>query len=363
MSVAFFINLINYKKINTKRKILCYNTFIIARGENMTNLDLAIKFGGNEVVIFRKGYGVVAKCLTYIAVVENRKSFKVKAIGEQAFKMQNDNNVKVYQPIINSEVVDKKMAVALINELLSSILAEKFMLGKIRALVAVPSCVNYEQLINIEKVLNMCGVNKVEFVQNAVGVYSNLNIDSHEHIMVVDIGKHLTDIGVLNEYNFCFGRTYFLGGEECNKSIKTFISDNHNLNVDDIECENIKREIASLYENDKNKVDFVGQDDADKFVKDQIIADEVRLAITNVYEAIIKFVKDVVAMMPTDVAKEIYNNGVVFVGGGSSIPGLYEFAKKRLDFPVIVPESSQDATIIGVGKLLSGNRDFLKIKV
>ncbi|MCQ2556349.1 MAG: rod shape-determining protein, partial [Clostridia bacterium] len=106
----------------------------------MTNIDLAIKFGSNEIIIFRKGYGIVSKCSAFIAVTEKGKNFKVKDIGKQAEKMlkANAEGVKVYEPIKNSEIVDTKLAVALISELLNSIILDKFLLGRIKALVAIP---------------------------------------------------------------------------------------------------------------------------------------------------------------------------------------------------------------------------------
>lgn len=53
----------------------------------------------------------------------------------------------------------------------------------------------------------------------------------------------------------------------------------------------------------------------------------------------------------------------MFVGGASSIPGLYEYAKKKLDLPIIVPDDPSDCVINGVGKLMSSDKEFLKINV
>ena len=48
-------------------------------------------------------------------------------------------------------------------------------------------------------------------------------------------------------------------------------------------------------------------------------------------------------------------------GGSSKIAGLYEYAKQKLDIPIIVPENPEDAVILGAGKLLNAGNDFLKI--
>ena len=67
--------------------------------------------------------------------------------------------------------------------------------------------------------------------------------------------------------------------------------------------------------------------------------------------------------MPKDIIADIYNNGVMFVGGASKIAGLYEYAKQKLDLPVIVAEDPQDAVITGAGKLINSGNEFLKINL
>ncbi len=329
----------------------------------MFSINLAIKFGSNEIIIYRKGFGIIAKEPAYLAVIEHDNKLKVKATGKEAEKMflSKSSSVTVYEPIKNSEIINEKMAVILINEILKNVIPDKFLLTRLTALVAVPCALNQKQLTLLKRVLNEAGVTKAEFVQNSVCARTELDIDSHAHLMVVDIGKYITDISVLNEYNFDMGKMYFIGGEDMDKSITTFIADNHGLTVSDQTSEAIKNEVASLYERDFYKTEYIGIDDNDKFVKRDITANEVRLAVTNVYDKIINLIKENLNRLPKDIAKDIYTTGVLFVGGGSTIAGLYEYASKKLDVPVIVAENPADTVILGAGKLLNGNREFLKL--
>ena len=169
----------------------------------MFNIDIAIKFGGNEILVYRKGVGVVAKRTSHIAVYEGTN--KVKAFGRAAEKMitQPIKGVEVFQPIVNGEIVDEKHAALLFKKIVEGIW-HKTMFHKINALVAVPCALSEKQLILIKKVLKAAGISKVEFVQNAVCAFAALDVDPSDHIMVVDIGKNMTDISVLNEFNFRF---------------------------------------------------------------------------------------------------------------------------------------------------------------
>jgi len=331
----------------------------------MKNIDIAIKFGSNEIIIYRKGFGIVAKEPAYLAVDEDGKNLKVRAVGKQAEKLflSKSSSVDVYQPIVKSTIVNEKMATILVSEIIKNVITDRFMLKQLSALVAVPCALNVEQLKTLEKVLYASGIQKVTFVQNSVCARASLDIDSYSHIMVVDIGKYITDISVLNDYDFVKGRMYFLGGIDMDKSITTYISDNHGLEVSDLTSEAAKNEIASLYDRDLYRTEYIGIDENNKFVKHDITASEVKVAVVNIYDQIIKFALDTIEMLPKEISQDIYNNGVMFVGGASCIAGLYEYAKKKMDLPVIVQEYPADSVILGAGKLLSTDKSFVKINL
>lgn len=329
----------------------------------MFRIDLGLKFGSNEIIVFKKGSGIVAKEPAYLAVTKAGKSYKVHAIGKKAEKLFNikATNYQVFRPIENGEIVNEKMARLLLEKIIQNVVEDNNFAMFTYALVAVPSALNEQQLLLIKKVLHEAGINKVEFVFNSVCVQTSLGFDAQSHVMVVDIGKNVTDISILNEFNFSFGRMYFLGGEDMDKSIVTFVADNYGLKISELSAENIKNEVASLYNRDMYACDFVGTNENGNMVRAAITANDVRLAITNVYDAIFERVNEVLKNLPAELVKEIYSTGIVFVGGGSKIAGLYEYAKNKFDFPVIVADDPSNAVVVGLGKLLTADKEFLKI--
>lgn len=325
-------------------------------------IDLAIKFGSNEIIIYRKGIGIVASEPAFLAVEENGKKIKVKAVGKKAEQlfMSKSSSVTVYKPIVNSEIVNEKFATILISEILKEVIKDKFFLTSINAIVSVPCALNEQALYTLKKVLQSSGLNRITFVQNSVCAREYLDLPNESHIMVVDIGKYITDISVLNSTDFNFGRLYYFGGYDMDKSITTFIMDNHGLEVSDLTSEAIKNEVSSLYDRDTYKTEYIGIDSDNKFVKNEISASEVKVAIVNIYDKIFNFIKDVLKTLPREICADVYNNGVLFVGGASSISGMYEYAKKKLDLPILVLDNPTQAVVLGAGKLLS-KKDYIKI--
>lgn len=330
----------------------------------MFNIDLAIKFGSNEILVYSKGLGIVAKEPAFLAVIENGKKIKVQASGKQAEKLfhSKSSNVTVYQPIVNGEIENEKMATILISEILKQAITKNFLLKSVSAIVAVPCALKEEALKKLKHVLQECGISKPIFVPNAVCVRETLELEKNAHVMVVDIGKQITDISVVNGYDIAFGRMYYIGGETMDTSITTFIQDNHNLEVSDLTSEAVKNEVASLYERDLYTTEYIGIDENNKFIRKSITANEVRVAIQNVYDKIFELIEEVLKLQPKEIVAELYTNGVVFVGGGSKISGLYEYAKKKLDMPIIVPDEPTNTVVLGAGKLLN-RKDFVKIQL
>lgn len=330
-------------------------------------VELALKFGSHEIIIYRKGLGIIAKEPTYLAVTPVGKCLIVKAVGKQAEKLKegNNNNILVYQPIKNGEVVDEKLASILIRKILEQNIVDKFTLGRVSALVAVPCAMTVEQIAKLRKVLLASGIGKVTFVTNGVCVraYAD-NIDDFSNCAVVDVGKYMTDISILNKFTFHTGRDYFIGGADMDVAVQTYVSDNYGVEITLPVAEDIKFKIASLYENDMYSMEFVGENNERMSIKHSISANEVRVAIQGVYDEIFELLKKYLATLPKELSAEVYKNGVLLSGGSCKIQGLYEYASKKIDMPIHILDNPVDAVILGLAKLLDvPNKSLIKINL
>ena len=318
-------------------------------------IDLAIKFGSHEIIIYRKGIGIIAKEPAYLAVTPIGKRMKVKAVGSDAERLKKvkASNFLVYQPIVNSEITDEKLAVVLIRTILENKIIDKLSVNKISALVAVPCGMGIEQLIKLRKVLLSSGINQVNFVTNAVCVREyDETLDSYSNCCVVDIGKYTTDMSILSKLSFIKGRDYFIGGANMDEALKTYVQDNYELEITEKQAEDIKCKVASLYNNDLYSTEFEGITEDKVFSKQTITANEVRVAILSVYDKICDLVLAYIKDLPKELSAEVFSNGVIFSGGSANIYGLYEYAQKKLEMPIIMLDNPVDAVVLGCAKLL-----------
>lgn len=329
----------------------------------MSKIELAIKFGSNEIIVYRKGLGIIARQSSYIATARG-KTNKIYAYGDEAKRLYNLKSLQydLHEPIQGINIIDIALAQKLINNVIDSAIHES---GSISAIVAVPCALTERKLLELKLLLQNAGVGKIVFVQNAVCVRHNLNnIDESGEVMVVDMGKFLIDVSVLTKYSFVKGRNYLIGGAEMDDALATYVQDNYNVSISKDLAETVKDEVASMHANDMYTTTFTGVDENNEYKQITIRANEARVAIIGIYEKIFDLIEEVLDDLPSETLAEVRKNGIVFTGGVSSVHGLTEYATKRLNMPVQVVENPKDAVILGAGELLSlSKEDYPYIKL
>ncbi len=315
-------------------------------------IELAIKFGSNEIIIGRKGLGIIAREPSYVAI--NRNTKKVCAYGAEAKRLQQLKPLQyeLFEPIQGIEVKDSKLASKLVEYILNNAVMEN---GKIVALVAVPCALTEKKLLELKLILNHAGVSTVTFVQNSVCVRINLPNET-DNIMVVDMGKYLLDISVSSKHEFVMGRNYLIGGAEMDEALVTYIKDNFEVAISKELSEEIKNDIASLHDNDMYTCTFKGINEANEYVDVTMRAGEARVAIVGIYDKMFDLIEESLDSLHSNLLAEVKSKGIVFTGGVSSINGMVEYATKRLELPVYVVDNPKDAVILGAIKLLNLNK-------
>ncbi|MBQ3502109.1 MAG: rod shape-determining protein [Clostridia bacterium] len=328
----------------------------------MSKIELAIKFGSNEIIVYRKGFGIVARECSYLATTKGKT--KICAYGDEAKRICHLKPAQydLHQPIQGHDIINNLYAQKMLNHIIEKSVHEN---GLITAIVAVPCALTEQKLLELKLLLKNAGINKITFVQNAVCVRHNLpDVDESSEAMIVDMGKFLVDMSVLTRYNFVKGRNYLVGGAEMDEALATYVHDNYNVTISNSLAETIKDEVASMHANDMYTATFDGVDEEGNYKQITIRANEARVAILGVYEKIFKYIEEFLHELPNDTLAEVKKNGIIFTGGVSCIQGLVEYASKRLNIPTFVVENPKDAVILGAGKLLSLNKeDYQYIKL
>ena len=328
----------------------------------MSKIELAIKFGSDEIIVYRKGLGIISRVSSYVATVKNKS--RICEYGDEAKRLYNlkPNQYDLHQPIQGINIISMPYTQKLLKHIIDVSVYEN---GIISAIVAVPCALTEKKLLELKMILQKAGVGKITFVQNSVCVRNNLtNVDETDEVMIVDMGKFLVDMSVLTKYNFIKGRNYLIGGAEMDEALATYVEDNYNVKITTEQAQNIKDDIASMHSNDMYTTTFEGVYNQDEYKTITMRANEARVAIIGVYDKMFDLIEEFLDELPSETLAEVRKHGIVFTGGVSSVHGLVEYASKRLNIPTFVVDNPKDAVILGAGKLLSLNKeDYPYIKL
>ena len=80
---------------------------------------------------------------------------------------------------------------------------------------------------------------------------------------------------------------------------------------------------------------------------------EVREAIAEPLRHIVAAVKRTLEKTPPELAADIFNRGIVIVGGGALLQGLDELISSETEVPVFLADDPLSCVVVGTGKLLT----------
>lgn len=321
-------------------------------------VEIGLKLGSNEIVLTRKGQGIIARepCVVALKIIGFLPI--IKAVGNKAIELsKNDKNVVLYSPIQAGKITNIKYLSNLLKKMFSQyIVGNSF---RLIVTVSVPSGYDIETLILLEKELYQAGANKVKFVQNALCARACIsNLSDDDISMVVDIGKYITDIVVLNGKKIFSGRTYEIGGEDINKNIIDFVFDNFGLKIDNYVAEKLKIELSTLYKYDNNSISFYGINKDGKLQKANITSSSIQLTLKNTIDDILSLIDLYISNMPDETKKQIKRNGILFVGGVTNISGFLEYAKEKISYPIFTGEIGENVIANGLDKIVKSGANF-----
>jgi rod shape-determining protein MreB len=146
-----------------------------------------------------------------------------------------------------------------------------------------------------------------------------------------------------------------VGGEALDQAIMRYLRTYYGLQVGSRTAEQIKCAIGS--------VGAAAGEDAVFTVKGQDVVrgtpaaiemkpEEVAAALDEPLKAIVEVVRTAFLNTPAELAGDLFDRGVVLLGGGARLPGLDQRVRECTGLPAFVADSAELAVAIGAGRIL-----------
>ena len=319
-------------------------------------IKLAIDMGSSMTKIYRAdtNSGIVLAEPSCVAVVTGDQ---IKAIGKEAKSLigKTAEFTSIVYPVYEGEIVNMRLAEAMLKEFLSRIDVKASALRRAQVLFSVPCGISERALADYMALTEECGLKKVWFVEQPylTALGAGAIVSDTDPVFCLDIGGGVSNAAVISADGIISGISMNIGGNNIDANIISRIASNSELLVGALTAEKIKNEICSLSSSALGTVVAEGSSTktcqpAAVPVQAADLTDCVRVYVNKVVE----YAVEVLRTLPAEVAATVNRNGVLLSGGIMKIPYVPQYIGTRLGMRYRLSEEPQFSTVLGGGVLL-----------
>ncbi len=316
---------------------------------------LGIDLGTTNILVYLKGKGIVFDEPSVVA--KNIKKNKVIAIGKEALDMvgRTPINIATSRPMQNGVISEYSTTKQMLSYLINKICGNS--LFKPTLVVAVPSRITQVEKRAVRNCALESGVKDIYIIEEpwAAAVGSNIAINEPGGNMVVDIGGGTTDIAVISLNGIVISDSIRVGGNTFDELIKNYVKKAHNLLIGDPMAEQIKIQIGSAYNSDKDlSMEVKGRDLIEGNPKTITLkSSEIRDVLNDPLLKICQKIREILEQTPPDLCGDIIERGILLTGGSSQLRGLDKLIFEHANVPVHLAEEPLKCVALGCGKALT----------
>ena len=319
---------------------------------------IGIDLGSDNIIICTSKDGIIVNDKSVVAIDIETKN--IVEVGKNAWDMhgRTPGKIKSIRPIKRGIIDDFNLTEGLITNLLKNANYTNNLLRPI-IYISVPANLTKVEIKSFNELGYNLGAKKVVLYPSSkiAALGSGMNIDKPIASMIVDIGLGSTDIAVLSLNDIVLDTSIKTAGRNFNEDIKKYIKTKYKLLIGDKTAENIKQTIGCVYKiKNKEKLEIKGRDLITGLPNSiEITSEEVKEAIMDSVNIIIKSIKSILESTPPELSADIADKGLLLTGGSSLLQGLEELLQDELKIPIEV--SKNPLTSIGEGfkKLFKNN--------
>lgn len=317
--------------------------------------ELGIDLGTANILVYRRGQGVVLREPSVVAI--DRLTKKVKAVGEEARLMlgRTPGNIVAIRPMSDGVIADYSTTEKMLAHLITKVCGRRRPF-KPRVLVCVPSGVTSVEKRAVLQAAIAAGAGEAATIEEtmAAAIGAGLPIVTPGGNMVVDIGGGTSDIAVISLGGIVISQSLRVGGNKADEVIVRHIKNAYNLMIGDRTAEEIKIKIGSAFPLEQEmRMEVRGRDLVAGLPKTVVVtSEEIREALAEPVSQIVDRVKRVLEQTPPELSSDIIERGITLTGGGALLRGFDRLLGLATGIPVYVADDPLSCVAIGTGRAL-----------
>jgi len=320
--------------------------------------DMSIDLGTANTLVLVKGKGIIINEPSVVAIQKSKNGkTRILAVGQEAKNMlgKTPGSINAIRPMKDGVIADFDITEKMIRYFIEKAHKRKSFLRP-RIIICVPYGLTQVERKAVRESAMSAGAREVFLIEEPMAAAIGANLPVREPVgsLVVDIGGGTTEIGVVSLGGLVISKSIRTAGDKIDMAIVDYIKKKYNLLIGERSGEEIKIDIGAAIALEEPLITTVkGRDQVSGLLsRIDFTSEDVRDATKEPIKEIADALKDVLEIMPPDLAGDIVENGVVLTGGGALIRGLDKYLSDIIKLPVYIAEEPLLAVAKGTGKAL-----------
>ncbi len=326
--------------------------------------DIAVDLGTSHTRVAVKDRGIVIHEPSLVTI--NTRSQAIVAVGTSARDMlgKTPAHLQVIRPMLKGVISDFEITEKMLRYFIDRVHADvPTPLPRPRMVMTVPLETTEVERKAVEDAALSAGARKVTLVESPIAAAIGAGLPVMESVgsMIVDIGGGMTQIAVVSLGGVVTSRTLSVAGEEMTRNITQYVRDVYSLLIGEKVAEEVKWRLGSTMDTGTPyEMEVRGRHLVTGLPKQIILKEaEVREALQRNVAVILSSIKATLEVTPAELVADIYEHGVVLVGGSSLLRGIEKTIARETAIPVRVIDDPMTVNVRGAAALL-GDDALLK---
>ena len=172
--------------------------------------------------------------------------------------------------------------------------------------------------------------------------------------MLVDIGGGTTEVAVISLGGIVASKSLRIAGDNLDSAIIRYLRVRKNILIGQISAEELKVKIGSAHPDaDRGSMVVFGRNiNTGLAATEEITSEDVRLAMRDELEQIIRAIKATLEETPPELSADIYDHGITLTGGGANLRGIDRLIRERTGIRVNLVRNPLDSVCLGIGRVI-----------
>ena len=300
----------------------------------------------------------------------DKKATRIIASGNEARSMigRAPSALEVIKPFKDGVIDNVDATTLLLTEILDRV-EKASIFNRTEIIATVPFGVDKEER-ELANAIYDTGVASLRLVHTpiAIALGAGMPADLHAGRMIVDIGAGHTDAAIISHGDVVLSSIIKTAGNSMTEAVKTYVLEAHGIEIGELTAEAIKLKIGTLNPQAPVKsVKIFGKVRADKKSDHKkitagavITSTELVPVLTPHANVIVSNIVNALKSMPTEIASDVSNFGLLLSGGGAALNGFPEYIQNKLRIKVTTTKTPQADAARGLLRISEGGRAFAK---